>query len=49
MEKVNPVQINAITTSLSVDEQKLLQSIVQKAKENLAEQEGIPELSLNGN
>jgi len=49
MEKVNPAQINALTMSLSMEEQKLLQSIVQQAKENLVEQEQIPEASLNGN
>jgi hypothetical protein len=33
-----------------MDEQKLLHSIVEKAKSNLAEQDPIPEhLSLNGN
>jgi len=48
MENVNPVQINAITASLSMEEQKLLHSIVQQAKENIAAQEGIPELNLNG-
>jgi hypothetical protein len=49
MEKVNPAQINALTMSLSMEEQKLLQSIVEQAKENLVEQEQIPKASLNGN
>ena len=49
MEKVNPAQINAVASSLSPEEQKLLQSIVQQAKENLAVQEEIPEPNLNGN
>jgi len=50
LEKVNPVQLNAITSSLSIDEQNLLHSIVETAKSNLAEQDPIPEhLSLNGN
>jgi hypothetical protein len=45
---VNPVQLNAITSSLSLDEQKLLHSIVETAKSNLAEQEQIPDHTLNG-
>ena len=49
MEKVNPAQVNAITSSLTPDEQKLLQSIVEQAKINLAEQEQAPALHLNGN
>jgi hypothetical protein len=59
MEKVVPAQINAITSSLSMEEQKLLHSIVQQAKENEkerlyasvknAEREQIPALNLNGN
>ena len=48
METANPAQMNAITSSFTVDEQKLLHSIVQKAKENLAEREHSSELSLNG-
>jgi len=46
MAKVNPAQINAITSSFSMEEQKLLQSIVQQAEANQAEK--IPELNLNG-
>jgi len=49
MEKVNAAQVNAITSSLTPDEQKLLQSIVEQAKINLAEQEQPPALHLNGN
>lgn len=59
MEKVIPTQMNAITSSLSMEEQKLLHSIVQQAKENEKEllyasvkdagREQIPELNLNGN
>jgi hypothetical protein len=45
MEKVNPAQIHAITSTLSMEEQKLLQSIVQQAKENQEEHEN---LNLNG-
>jgi hypothetical protein len=39
MEKMNPQQINAVTSSLSADEQKILQSVVEQAKQNLAEAE----------
>jgi hypothetical protein len=49
LEKVNPVQMNAITNSLSMDDQKLLHSIVEKAKSNLAEREEISDHTLNGN
>ena len=59
MENVIPAQINAITSSLSMEEQKLLHSIVQQAKENEKEllyasvkdagREQIPVLNLNGN
>ena len=59
MENVMPAQINAITSSLSMEEQKLLHSIVQQAKERerellyagakKTEQEHIPPLNLNGN
>jgi len=50
MEKINPAQVNAITNSLTPDEQKLLHSIVEQAKTNLAKQEvQAPELHLNGN
>jgi hypothetical protein len=48
LEKVNPAQINAITSSLSLDDQKLLSAIVQQAKANLASQEE-GEHSPNGN
>lgn len=51
--------MNAITSSMSMEEQKLLHSIVQQAKENEKEllyasvkdagREQIPELNLNGN
>ena len=59
MENVMPAQINAITSSLSMEEQKLLHSIVQQAKEHErellyagvkeAKREHIPALNLNGN
>jgi hypothetical protein len=49
MEKVNPAQMNGITSSLSIEEQKQLHSIVQKANEIHAGLEQIPEHSLNGN
>ena len=49
METANPAQMNAITGSLSAEEQKLLHQIVEQAKRNLAEQqEKASELSLNG-
>jgi hypothetical protein len=49
METANPAQMNAITSSLTAEEQKLLHSIVEQAKRNLAEQqENASELSLNG-
>jgi hypothetical protein len=50
MEKMNPQHLNAITTSLTPEEQKVLHSVVERAKQNLAEQEQIPsELTLNTN
>jgi hypothetical protein len=49
MEKGNPTQINAAITSLTTEEQTLLQKVVQEAKERMEEQEQIPELHLNGN
>ena len=49
METANPAQMNAITSSLTSQEQKLLHSIVEQAKRNLAEQEEkASELNLNG-
>jgi hypothetical protein len=48
MGAANPQQMNTITSSFTAEEQKLLHSIVQKAKENLAEQEQAPQNSLNG-
>jgi hypothetical protein len=48
MGAANPQQMNTITSSLTAEEQKLLQSIVEKAKENLAELEQAPQNSLNG-
>jgi len=50
MEKMNPQQINAVTGSLSPEEQKILQSVVEQAKRNLAEAEQLPpHLQLNAN
>ena len=49
METANPAQMNAITSSLTGQEQKLLHSIVEQAKRNLAEQEEkASEQNLNG-
>jgi hypothetical protein len=48
MGAANPQQMNTITSSFTAEEQKLLHSIVEKAKENLAEQEQAPQNSLNG-
>jgi hypothetical protein len=46
METANPAQMNTITSSLTREEQKLLHSIVEQAKRNLAEeQEKASELS----
>ena len=42
MEKTNPAQIHAVTSSLSNEEQIILQKIVQQAKEHLEELDQIP-------
>jgi len=51
MEKSNPAQIHAITSSLNNQEQTVLQKVVQEAKERMEEADKIhiPELHLNGN
>jgi hypothetical protein len=49
LEKVNPQQINAVTNSLTPEEQKILHSVVEQARRNIAEAEqSSTEVSANG-